>query len=58
MTKELPNVPTVPTKTIARLIGHESTTTTIQYIGVNLDDMSAAMATLSSYQTAVKNRKK
>jgi integrase len=33
----------VPVATIAKLLGHESTDMTLKYIGVDLDDMSAAM---------------
>ena len=33
----------VPVATIAAILGHESTDVTLKYIGVNLDDMRAAM---------------
>lgn len=35
----------VPTETIAKILGHESTEVTLRYIGVDLDDMRRAMAT-------------
>lgn len=34
----------VDVATISRMMGHESQNTTLKYIGVNLDDMAAAMA--------------
>ncbi|HKM13686.1 MAG TPA: site-specific integrase [Candidatus Methanomethylophilaceae archaeon] len=34
----------VPVATIAKILGHESTDVTLTYIGVDLDDMSAAMS--------------
>lgn len=34
----------VPLATIAKLLGHESTDTTLKYIGVDLDDMGTAMS--------------
>ena len=37
----------VPIETISRILGHESTTITMLYIGVNDDDMSAAIRDLS-----------
>lgn len=33
----------VPVPTISKLLGHESTDQTLEYIGINLDDMSSAM---------------
>lgn len=37
----------VPVPTIARILGHESTDITLRYIGVDLDDMRAAMRRLN-----------
>ena len=39
----------VPVETISKFLGHESTTETLKYIGVNLDDMDAGMAKLAQY---------
>lgn len=39
----------VPVETISKFLGHESTTETLKYIGVNLDDMDAGMARLAEY---------
>lgn len=36
----------VPVVTIARILGHSSTEQTLTYIGANLDDMTAGMATI------------
>ena len=33
----------IPVATIAKILGHESTDTTLRYIGVDMDDMSEAM---------------
>lgn len=41
----------VPIETISKFLGHESTTETLGYIGVNLDDMDAGMAMLAQYDT-------
>jgi Site-specific recombinase XerC len=40
----------VPLETIAKFLGHSSTTETLKYIGVNLDDMDEGMAKLAKYQ--------
>lgn len=39
----------VPVEAISEFLGHESTTETLKYIGVNLDDMDAGMAKLAQY---------
>jgi integrase/recombinase XerD len=47
----------VPLETIKDLLGHEDTKTTIQYLGINMDDKSEAMGQLAKYQSAVKAAK-
>jgi integrase len=47
-----------PLETIRDLLGHEDTKTTIQYLGINMDDKSSAMAQLARYQNALKRGKK
>ena len=44
----------VKLETIAKLMGHESTATTIDYLGVNMDDMSDAMLTMANHVTRFK----
>ena len=39
----------VPVETIFIFLGYGSTTETLKYIGVNLDDMDAGMAKLAQY---------
>ncbi len=39
----------VPIETIAKFLGHESIEQTLEYIGVNLDDMDAGMSKLAQY---------
>ncbi|HEX2923224.1 MAG TPA: hypothetical protein VHS28_04270 [Chloroflexota bacterium] len=41
-------------ETIQDLLGHEDTKTTIQYLGINMDDKSGAMSQLSKFQNALK----
>jgi len=48
----------VQTETISKIYGHSDTKTTLDYIGVNLDDMSSAMGALNTYQNNLKNKKK
>jgi len=49
----------VKVETISKIYGHNDTATTLDYIGVNLDDMSDALGHLSDYQKDLKtNRKK
>ncbi len=38
-----------PVETISKYLGHESTTETLKYIGVNLDDMDEGMNLLAKY---------
>jgi len=40
----------VDLETIAKILGHESTSETLRYIGINLDDMNEAMNKLAKYQ--------
>ena len=44
----------VPIETIKDLLGHEDTKTTIQYLGINMDDKSGAMNQLADFQNALK----
>ena len=44
----------VKPETIAKLMGHESTATTIDYLGLNMDDMSNAMITMANHVTRFK----
>lgn len=46
----------VPIETIAELMGHEDTRTTILYLGLNMDDKASAMKKLADFQHAVKHR--
>lgn len=39
----------VPVETISKFLDHESTTKTLKYIGMNLDDMDAGMVKLAQY---------
>ena len=39
----------VPVETISKFLGHESTSETLNYIGVNLDDMDEGMSMLAQY---------
>ena len=48
----------VPDATISRVYGHSDWKTTADYIGVNLDDMSDAMSSLSTYQNVLRQQKK
>jgi len=48
----------VKTETISKIYGHSNTNTTLDYIGVNLDDMSSALSALSTYQNSLKSKKK
>jgi len=48
----------VQTETISKIYGHSDTRTTLDYIGVNLDDMSSAMGCLNDYQNELKDKKK
>jgi len=43
----------VKLETIGAILGHENTSTTIDYLGLNLDDMSEGMRKLAQYQNAV-----
>jgi integrase len=45
----------VPLETIKDLLGHEDTKTTIQYLGINMDDKSNAMSQLSTFQNFLKH---
>ena len=47
-----------PIETISKLYGHEDIQTTLKYIGVNLDDMSAALGNLYRHQLAMSNQLK
>lgn len=47
----------VRNETISKILGHEDTSTTLRYIGVNLDDMSDAMSALYDYQNGMKKRR-
>jgi len=44
----------IPLETIKELLGHESTKTTILYLGLNMDDKENAMSKLFEYQTSNK----
>jgi hypothetical protein len=44
----------IPLETIRDLLGHEDTKTTIQYLGINMDDKSDAMKQLAKFQSALK----
>ena len=39
-----------PVESIGKILGHEGTTTTLQYLGINLDDMQSAMDMHEDYQ--------
>jgi integrase/recombinase XerD len=47
----------VPLETIARIMGHESTETTIQYLGIQMMDMQQAMQTVYQYTTQKTQKK-
>jgi len=47
----------IPIESIAKLMGHEDTKTTILYLGLNMDDMSDAMQRLHLFQNALKSGK-
>ena len=40
-------------ETISAILGHENTSTTIDYLGLNYDDMNEGMKKLAQYQNAV-----
>lgn len=40
----------VAIETIALIMGHEDTSTTLRYLGLNMDDMGAAMLSMAAYQ--------
>jgi len=44
----------VPIETIARILGHEDTKTTLHYLGLDYEDMSSAMEQYAQYQKLVK----
>lgn len=44
----------VKLETIAKLMGHESTATTIDYLGLNMDDMSVAMLAMADHVSRIK----
>jgi len=44
----------IPLETIKELLGHESTKTTVLYLGLNMDDKESAMSKLFEYQTSNK----
>ncbi len=48
---------TCPTETIAELMGHRDIQTTIQYLGINLDDMATAMSGLARFQEQLRANK-
>jgi hypothetical protein len=48
---------TCPIETIAELMGHRDIRTTIQYLGINLDDMATAMSGLARFQEHVRANK-
>jgi integrase len=39
--------------TISKIMGHEDVATTLNYLGVNMDDMTSAMQTLEKYQNSL-----
>lgn len=45
----------VKLETISSQMGHEDTKTTIQYLGINMDDRTEAMSKLSKFMQDVKN---
>lgn len=46
----------VPIETIAQILGHEDIRTTIEYLGLNIDDQDDAMRKLAQFQSSVKYR--
>lgn len=47
----------IPIETIAKLLGHEDVKTTIRYLGIDLDDMGAALSRMYAYQYDLTRRK-
>jgi integrase len=46
----------VPMETIAQMMGHEDTKTTIDYLSLNMDDQDDAMRKLAQFQSSAKYR--
>jgi len=46
----------VPIEKISKILGHKDTKTTIEYLGLNMDDQDDAMRKLAQFQSAVKHR--
>jgi len=44
----------VPLEVISSMLGHEDTKTTILYLGLNMDDQTAAMSRIAEFQNALK----
>ena len=47
----------IPIETIAKLLGHEDVKTTIRYLGIDLDEMGAALSRMYAYQYDLTRRK-
>ncbi|MFA6813573.1 MAG: tyrosine-type recombinase/integrase [Bacteroidaceae bacterium] len=48
----------IPIETIAALYGHNNIKTTLEYIGINLEDMDDALAKLYKHQLAMSEKRK
>ncbi len=44
----------VPLEVISSMLGHEDTKTTILYLGLNMDDQTAAMSKIAEFQNPLK----
>jgi integrase/recombinase XerD len=45
----------VPIETIAEILGHADTKTTILYLGLNMDDQASAMSKLAEFQSTIRS---
>jgi len=45
----------VPVAAIAKTLGHDDITTSLKYLGIDMDDMTSAMRTLELYQSSLMN---
>jgi hypothetical protein len=43
-----------PIESISKILGHEDIVTTLKYLGINLDDMQAAMDLHGDYQKKIR----